>query len=352
VPTPLPTIAATLNTALQCNPVASQQCQTITFVQTVTGNNLSPSTFDTSMRNTYANLLARLIGVTQVPNPSVTVTVQQSSLEQESARQLQSQQSSVTLLITVTTTTLGLTSIPNLLAQQTFLGNENSILRNGVGSSITWGTINQALPFVFPSNAPIASPSPAPSTPTVQAGALTNGVSANGSVGGLPQSTIIAIVVVIIIVVVAVAAVVYYLGKNKNKNTVIRGSISSVYGQKPDDFGSVSPAFAPHIARGTRSQRYSGAGMSRQSIELADYRYGGNNDDASTVASENPHFASPRLSLTRKSLAEHQMQQAIRGKGAAGFSPNVGGPSRQAAFETASMTSEQRASTTRLQFKR
>jgi len=335
--------------------VTSQLCQKITFVQTVTGNGLSQESFTLARRNTYANLLAQLIGVSQVP-PSVTVQFQQGSLEQpreEKARQLQTQESSVTLLITVTTTTLGLTAIPNLLSRPPFLGNENSILRNGIGSSITWGTINQALPFVFPSPAPIASPSPAPSTPTAGAGALTNGVSSNGSVGGLPQSTIIAIVVVIVIVMLAVAAVVYYLGKNKNKETVIRGSISSVYGQKHDDFGSMSPAFAPHIARGSRpSQRYSGTGMSRQSIELADYRYGGNNDDASTVASENPHFASPRLSLTRKSLAEHQMQQTTRGKGVAGFSPNMGGPSRQAGFETASMTSEQRGSTTRLQFKR
>lgn len=316
--------------------MTSQPCQKITFVQTVTGISLSQKTFDLAMRNSYANVLAQLIGV---PTQSVTVQFQQGSLEQqreEKARQLQTQESSVTLLITVTTTTLGLTAIPNLLTRPSFLGNENYILRNGIGSSLlTWGTINQALPFDFPSPAPIASPSPAPSTPTAGAGALTNGVSSNGSVGGLPQSTIIAIVVVIVIVMLAVAAVVYYLGKNKNKETVIRGSISSVYGQKHDDFGSVSPAFAPHIARGTRpSQRYSGTGMSRQSIELADYRYGGNNDDASTVASENPHFASPRLSLTRKSLAEHQMQQAMRGKGAA------------------SMTSEQRGSTTRLQFKR
>lgn len=265
------------------------------------------------VNSAYANTIAEFL---QLPLSSSNY-VSSTYLSSSSADNLRMLQTDRQRKITVRTTISTAAGTQNQIADKL---NEGE-LRNVIQGIIPPGTREN--PFiVYPlTSMPTMSTITAPPAPA--SGSVNNLGSTSNQTNGLPQTTLIAIIVVIIVVAIAGAYVVYSMGRKK---TDIRGSnIAAVYNSytgRDDKFGVVNPVntgFAPHIARGNQPQRYSGSAPGGRrsmgnSIELADYRASGYGDvDNNSVISENPHFASPRLSLTRKSLAEHQMRSLAQG---------------------------------------
>jgi len=239
-----------------------------------------------------------------------------SSSGDEYMRMLQDGRGSITIQTTIT--------IANGVQTQIRASLLNTDIVNTIGKVIGVGFTPGAFSFLETA------------TPTVATTAAPSGVgdanannlgSTSTQTNGLPTTTIVAIVVVMIVLAIVGAYILY----NQSKKKVdLRGSnIAAVYDSysgRGDRFGATNPVvsgFAPHIARGNPAQRYSGTSQNGgrrsmgNSIELADYRASGYGDaDSRNVMSDNPHFASPRLSLTRKSLAEHQMRSlAAAGQG-------------------------------------
>jgi hypothetical protein len=126
---------------------------------------------------------------------------------------------------------------------------------------------------------------------------------------------VVGIVAAIFVVVIAVGCVVYNAGKDKKAPLPV-DRYGNAYGRRAsrqsDASYGVSPAFTPHIARGQTSQRYSGSAApgGRRSfgnhVEMSIYSAGyGDSSDSHSVSS-NPHFASPRLANSRKSIDGRQ----------------------------------------------
>jgi len=233
-----------------------------------------------------------------------------SSSVEEHMRMLQSSRSSVTVR-TVITSASG--TQPQIRAA--LLGNP---IHLAIQSVLAVG-ISQSDFIIFSTPMPSTISTPAPTTPI----GLNSAQRAVAQQGGLSTTTIVGIVVAILVVAVAATYIVYAMTRGKKSD--IRGSnVAAVYNSyrnQDEKFGAINPAgFAPHIARGFPAQRYSGTSQNGRrsfgnSIELADYRASGygDADTRSVMSSDNPHFAAPRLSLTRKSLAEHQMRSAAGG---------------------------------------
>lgn len=302
-PTSIPTLQPTINSIYECS---GGLCVTTVVLQAITG--YSKMQWESkSMNAAYARELARLLGI----SPTSVSTIIAPSSARDYQRMLQSGQSSFTVQSEITSSVEGKDRIRTLLVRRvgSTVNAELDAFSNRLGlEGVQVGTFN----VITATSEPIQQPTEAPASETAVLG-----INGAGNAGNnLPMTTIIAIVVVVIVVAIA-AAVVFYTMSKSNKNDA-RGSLVAAlhnnYKGKDEFFGGASPAFAPHIARGTPSQRYSGSSAGRRSIgnniELADYRASGYGDaDDRSVASENPYFASPRLSLTRKSLAEHQLKQ-------------------------------------------
>ena len=271
---------------------------------------MTPASFTPTVSAAYSSAVAAFL---QLP-PSQVVSSVTASSAQDYMRMLQAGSSGVTIQ-SIITTPAG--TQPQLEAM---LGNGNAnallqVLKTDLGPTV-------ALTGFSRFATPIPTVPPTPSPTGVQA--INSQQQATAQQGGLATTTIIGIVVAILIVALAAAYIVYAMTKSKKSD--LRGSnVAGVYNSYKDDkFGVMNPVggsgFAPHIARGYPAQRYSGsagAGGRRSignSIELADYRGSIYSDmDNGSVMSDNPHFNAPRLSLTRKSLAEHQMRSAAGG---------------------------------------
>ena len=286
-------------------------CTTL-YVQQVASGPLISSWKNKNMDVVYETALANLLGMD--PNNVVSTVVTSTIVGK---RMLQSAQ--IIIGSQIRTSFDGLGIIRDILQNGGAVNSELGFLRQG---GVSFGSLNlQKFSFIS-TILPTANPTRAP---TAIQGAASLAIASATSQLGLPMTTIIAIVIVLIVVLIAAAFVFYSITKSKKNNQTRASNIAAIYKGSDTDsnFGGTSPGFAPHIARGFPAQRYSGStnGGRRSmgnSIELADYRASGYGDaDDHSIISENPHFASPRLStaLTRKSLAEHQRRSLTPGGG-------------------------------------
>jgi len=162
---------------------------------------------------------------------------------------------------------------------------------------------------VDPATLSVTGPTQGPSTSTGNQ-AAGNGAASTTSSGGLTVGALVGIVAAIFVVALAIGCFVYQSGGRGGKKEAGAhehdGRFGQYYSNKSNDFGGVSPAFTPHIARGQTSQRYSGSGapgsgrrsFGNNNVEMSIYSAG--YGDSSVASSQNPHFNSPRLN--RQSL--------------------------------------------------
>ena len=214
-------------------------------------------------------------------------------------RRLQSSSSTNVMVTTSITGTPSTQAAVEALLKQSNIAGVNAIIAQIRQVSPDWSNL-QAQP-VYTSSDPVPLPTAAPSVkpsagPTTTAELNSANSASSGTVGGLPQTTLIAIVVVLVVVVLAVGVVACRNSGSSKKSVVV--DPYGLYASNNGAFSSVSPVHgarrpsygAPQQHRGSRGSRGSGVEM------LDTYGVTADNYNRASHDGANPGFGSARLS--------------------------------------------------------
>lgn len=283
IPSPSPTSSPTaVPTPSPTAVVKYDLTQLITGMQLSRWNSLGGN-------DVYQKVVIELIG----KNMGVTQVLVKSSSYR---RRLQSSASTNVMVTTSITGTPSTQAAVEALLKQTNIAGVNTIIAQIRQVSLDWNNL-QAQP-VYASSDPVPLPTAAPSIapsagPTTTAELNSANSASSGTIGGLPQTTLIAIVVVLVVVVLAVAVVACRNSGSSKKSVVV--DPYGLYASSNGAFSSVSPVHgarrpsygAPQQHRGSR-----GSG-----VEMLDtYGVTADNYNRASHDGANPGFGSARLS--------------------------------------------------------